>query len=119
MADVQYRHDFRGVPQMAKSSEMHVMLIDKAIEAKEFAISISPDAPPYGEGYIASFEIDGAQYETFNGFKRAVAYLRNTSEHAWIVERGAEGSGVQAGTPSPFGRGHHVLSRTIDFLERS
>jgi hypothetical protein len=119
MSDVHYKHDFRGVPQMAQAAEMHTMLIEKAIDAKAFAISISPDAPPYGEGYIASFEIDAAQYERFNGFKRAVAYLRNTSDHAWIVERGAEGSGVQAGTPSPFGRGHHVLSRTIDFLEQS
>lgn len=119
MTDVEYKHDFRGVPQMAKSSEMHLMLIEKVIEGKEFAVSISPDAPPLGEGYIASFEIDGSQYETFNGFKRAVAYLRNTSEHAWIVERGTEGSGPVPGTPSPFGRGHHVLSRTIDFLEQS
>lgn len=119
MADVQYRHDFRGVPQLAKSSEMHMMLIDKAIEAKEFAISISPDAPPYGEGYIASFEVDGANYETISGVKRAVAYLRNTSDHAWFVERGQRGAGVTASTPSPFGRGHHVLSRTIDFLEQS
>lgn len=119
MADVEYKHDFRGVPQLAKSAEMHMMLIDKVIEAKAFAISISPDAPPYGEGYIASFEVDGTHYETFNGFKRAAAYLRNTSDHAWIVERGHQGSGVMADTPAPFGRGHHVLSRTIDFLEQS
>lgn len=99
---------------------MHMMLIDKAIDAKVFAISISPDAKPVGEGYIASFEIDGAKYETHNGFKRAVCRLTNTSNHAWIVERGSERSGgPTASTPSPFGRGHHVLARTADFLEQS
>lgn len=120
MVDAEYKHDYRGVPQLAKSAEMHMMLIDQAIDAKAFAISISPDAPPYGEGYIASFEVDAAHYETINGVKRAVAYLRNTSEHAWYVERGTDRSSVtSASTPSPFGRGHHVLGRTIDFLERS
>jgi hypothetical protein len=119
MSDVEYRHDYRGVPELAKSAEMHMMLIDRAIEGKAFAISISPDAPPYGEGYISSFEVDGANYETYNGFKRAVAYLRNTADYAWYVERGTDRSGLTSGAPSPYGRGHHVLSRTIDFLERS
>lgn len=118
MSDVKYQHDYRGVPALAKSAEMHMMLIDRAIDAKAFAVSISPDAPPYGQGYIDSFEIDGANYETYNGFKRAVAYLRNTAKHAWIVERGTDRTGVMPGTPSPYGRGHHVLSRTIDFLEQ-
>lgn len=120
MADVEYKHDWRGVPELAKSAEMHMMLIDKGFEAKTFAISISPDAAPIGEGYIASFEVDGAKYETYNGFKRAVVHLKNTSDHAWYVERGTDRSaGPSAGTPSPFGRGHHVFSRTIDFLEHS
>lgn len=115
-----YKHDWRGVPQLAKSAEMHMMLIDKAIEAKSFAVSISPDAKPIGEGYIANFEIDGAKYETVNKVRRAVVHLKNTSDYAWYVERGTDRSrGPTADTPSPFGRGHHILSRTVDFLEQS
>jgi len=120
MADVEYKHDYRAVPQLARSAEMHMVMIDKAFDAKDFAVSISPDAPPYGEGYIASFEVDGSKYETINGFKRAVAQLVNTSDHAWYVERGTDrSSGISSTAPSPYGRGHHVLSRTIDFLEHS
>lgn len=120
MADVQYKHDYRAVPQLAKSAEMHMMLLDKTFAAKAFAVSISPDAPPLGEGYIASFEVDGSHYETVNGVRRAVVHLRNNSEHAWYVERGTDQStGMSSSAPSPFGRGHHVLARTIDFLEHS
>jgi hypothetical protein len=120
MADVEYKHDYRAVPQLARSAEMHMMLLDKTFAAKDFAISISPDAPPYGEGYIAGFRVDGSKYETINGFKRAVVHLVNDSDHAWYVERGTDRStGISSTAPSPFGRGHHVLARTIDFLERS
>lgn len=104
MADVEYKHDYSALRSIAKGAEMHIMLIDKAAEAKAFAISISPDAPPYGEGYIADFEIDGSHYETINGLSRATVYLRNQSDHATLVE---------------YKDGYHVLSRTIDFLEHS
>lgn len=119
MDDARYQPDFRGVPQLAKGAEMHMMLIDKCFEAKAYAISISPDAKPIGEGYIASFEVDGGHYQTIARIKRATCYLRNTSDHAWIVERGDGKSGPTPSTPSPFRGGHHVLSRTIDWLERS
>lgn len=110
MADVEYKHDYRAVPQLAKSAEMHMLMIDKGFEGMAFAKSISPDAPPYGAGYIESFEVQGSKYETINGTKRAVAHLLNTSDHAWYVERGTSRSQSM---------GHHVLSRTIDFLEHS
>lgn len=110
MADVEYKHDYRGVPQLAKSAEMHMVMIDKAFEGMAFAKSISPDAPPYGAGYIEGFRVDGGHYETINGTKRAVAYLYNDSDHAWYVERGTSRSANVA---------HHVLSRTVDFLEHS
>lgn len=117
--DVRYQHDFRGVPQLAKGAEMHMMLIDACFDAKDYAISISPDAKPHGAGYIGSFEVDGGHYETVAGVKRATCYLRNNAEHAWIVERGTETSGPTPHTPAPFRSGHHVLARTVDWLERT
>lgn len=104
-----YVHDRQGLKDLAVSAAMHLMLIEKAFAAKEYAISISPDAPPYGEGYIASFEVDGSHTERIAGVRRAVAYVRNTSDHAIYVEAG-NGRG---------GKAHHVLARTASWLERS
>lgn len=108
--EVRYRHDYSGLRTLAVGAEMHQHLIDVAFEAKAFAVSISPDAPPYGEGYITAFEVDGVHTERHNGLRRAMAYLRNTSEHAVFVELG-NGTGKA--------RGHHVLSRTADWIENS
>lgn len=116
MGDVTYRHDFGGLRELAVGAEMHLMLIEKAIEAKAYAISISPDAPPYGEGYISSFEVDAGHTERVAGLKRAMAYLRNMSDHAVYVEYG-NGHGT-TGVP-PYRDGFHVLGRTADWLEKS
>lgn len=105
MAD--FRYDNSGVRQLAVGAEMHVAIIDTLAEAKAFAISISPDARPYGAGYIDSFEIDGGNVERSHGMRRATGYLRNTSSHAVFVELG-NGHGFT---------GHHVLARTADWIE--
>lgn len=108
MAD--YRHDPSGVRQLAVGAEMHVALIDIALDdAIPFAKSISPDAPPYGQGYIASFEIDGGKVERVAGMRRATVHLINTSEHAIYVEKGR----------GNYNMGNHVLARTADWLSRS
>lgn len=108
MGDVRYRPDRSGLREIAVGAEMHMHLIDVAFEAKAFAVSISPDAAPYGEGYIAEFEVDGSHTERSNGLRRAVAYLRNNSDHAVFVELGNGRT-----------EGHHVLTRVADWIEGS
>ena len=110
MGDVTYKHDFSGLRELAVAPEMQAMLLDRAYAARDYAISISPDAPPYGAGYIDSFEVEGGHTERHAGLKRSVVYLWNRSDHAWFVERGTKVSQ---------NLGHHVLARTADWLERS
>lgn len=104
MAD--FRPDHHGIGELMRSPEMHAAVTDAAHDAIGYARSISPDAPPYGEGYVDSFGVDGGHTEKIAGTRRAVAYLYNDADHAIIVEVGTD---QQAG--------HRVLSRVIDHIE--
>jgi hypothetical protein len=68
-----------------------------------YAISISPDAPPYGAGYIASFRVEPNLIVNEAGSRRAAARLVNTSDHATLVE---------------YKNGDRILGRTVDMIER-
>ena len=107
-----YKPDHRGTGHLMRTPEMHGAVELAAYEAVPFAKGISPDAPPYGEGYIASFVVDGRHLEKINGTRRATTYLRNTQEYATAVELGQTGDASRADT------GHHVLARTADHIER-
>lgn len=76
----------------------------RAERAKEFAESIAPDAPPYGEGYIASFNVEAG---TNGGIHhdRAYATLSNDDDAASFVEFGTERQEAQ-----------HVLTRALDVM---
>jgi hypothetical protein len=78
--------------------EMH----SRAESAKAVAVSISPDAPVIGEGYIDSFEVESGTHGGVN-HDRAYAVLKNTSDHARYVEFGTEHNAA-----------HHVLTRAMD-----
>lgn len=110
MPDASYKPDYKGLGEILLSPRVHGLVDLAAIEAIPFAKGISPDAPPYGEGYIASFHADLGRVDnvTRRRGKRAVAYVYNDSDHAIIVENGVPG--VQ--------EGHHVLARTVDHIER-
>lgn len=101
-----YRPDYRGTADLMRSPRMHGLVELVAYEAIPYARSISPDAPPYGEGYIASFVVTGGT-ERIAKARRAVAHLTNTSDHALVVELGVG-----------YDVGHHVLARTADHIER-
>lgn len=107
MADgARYKPDFRSTAEIMRSPGIRGAVELAAHEAVPFAKSISPDAPPYGVGYISSFEVSSG-IERIAGARRAVAYLANTSDHAILVEDGIPGRQ----------EGHHVLARTIDYIE--
>ncbi len=110
MSDVEYRPDRRGVAGLMVSPEMRGLVELQAYQAIPFAKSISPDAAPYGTGYIDSFEVNGGT-ERVAGSRRAVAELANTAEYATSVELGRLGDVSRADT------GHHVLARTADYIE--
>jgi hypothetical protein len=104
--DVRYKPDYRGTAELMRSPGVRGVVELAAYEAIPFAKSISPDAPPYGVGYISSFEVSSG-VERLAGARRAVAYLANTSDHAIYVEVGVG-----------YDVGHHVLARTADHIER-
>lgn len=110
MTDVEYRPDRSGVAGLMRSPEMHGLVELQAHQAIPFAKSISPDAAPYGTGYIDSWEVHGGT-ERIAGTLRATADLVNTSDYASVVEIGQLGDVSRADT------GHHVLARVADHIE--
>ena len=102
----------------------------RAERAKDFAVSVAPDAPPYGEGYIASFHVDSG---THGGVKhnRAFATLSNDDDAAVLIEfgyfenRDERGRFKQADQEAPvpfrsagtFIDGQYILTRAMDVLQ--
>jgi hypothetical protein len=102
VADIDYRPDRKGIGRLLVSQDMHRLVARAAAEGMRYAQSISPDAEPYGEGYIASFRVDTGGTVKVAGSTRAVARLVNTSDHASLVE---------------YANGSRVLGRTVDYIE--
>lgn len=102
-----YRPDRKGTAALMRSAGVHLALTDRAFDVIPDLKAISPDYPPLTEGYVDSFEVDGAHTEKIAGTRRAVTYLRNTARHAAAVEWGNEQ------TPG----GYHILSVGIDIIE--
>lgn len=107
--DVDYRPDYSGTANLMRSEEMQAVMHAITTDAIPFARSISPDAPPYGAGYVEHFEVS-VHIENIARGRRAVAELANTSDYAIEVELGDVGDVSRADT------GHHVLARTADHI---
>jgi len=107
---VRYKPDRRGTAQLMRTSEMEGAMMLSCFDAIPFAKAISPDAPPYGEGYIAEFRVEGGRAR-LAGATRATGRLVNDSDHATAVELGQFGDVSRADT------GHHVLARALDVIE--
>lgn len=105
-----YTPDFPGTAELMRSTEMAATMLEVAAKAIPFARSISPDAPPYGVGYVSHFEVSLSE-ERISHARRAVAHLTNTVDYAVEVEIGKRGDISRADT------GHHVLARTADYIE--
>jgi hypothetical protein len=106
--------DSAGVGRMLIGPEMHVLVDRVAHDAVAFAQSISPDAPPYGVGYISSFDVSlRTDNVTVRPGRRVVARIANTSGHAGAVELGWDTAHNQWANHA----GYHVLARTKDWIE--
>ena len=98
-----YRANYRGLGQLLTSPEMQAAMHALAEKVEARAIAIAPDAQPYGEGYIASFEVDSGIKKGWT--RRAFGRVRNTSGHAVYVEFGG------GNTPK-----HRTLGKALDTL---
>lgn len=104
MADrIDYKPDHRGIAALLVAPAMQSMVAQYAEAGMAYAISISPDAPPIGVGYIDSFEVDAGHVVETGGNRRAAAFLRNNAPHAAEVE---------------WTNDSRVLGRTVDFIEK-
>ena len=103
---VRYTQDRSGTNRIMNSPEMLAMLMRRARAGRAFAESI---APVYSGTFKRSFVVEG---RTHAGSKadRAEARLINTSDDAVFVEYGGGATGRN--TPA-----HHVLARTVSFIE--
>lgn len=106
--DVRYKPDFNrttGTGGLLTTPEMFGLVELVAYEAIPFARAVSPDALPYGVGYVDKFSVSIGT-ERIARSKRAVAYLSNDADYAAAVEYGPNGQ-----------TGHHVLAKTLDHIE--
>jgi hypothetical protein len=100
-----YRLDRAGFQELLLNAPWMVEEMHRRAEAaKAFAESVAPDAPPYGEGYVASFEVESGTHGGIH-HDRAYATLRNTDDAARFVEFGTERNTA-----------HHVLARSLDVM---
>jgi len=98
-----YQPDHRGLGELLVSPEMEKAMRSLAEKVMARAVSLAPDAAPYGEGYIASFEVDsGVRPGTT---PRAFGRVENTSGHAVFVEFGG-----------PHTPKHRTLGKALDAL---
>lgn len=105
MGGATYSPDAAGFKAMALSDEIRDAVRQIGEKGLAFAETISQDFRRTGD-YADSFEVVEASVDispSRPGRFRAAAILQNTSRHATAVE---------------VGRGaHHVLARTLEFLE--
>lgn len=102
---VQFELDRGGIAKLAVGPELRAATRSLVVQhAMPFAISISPHGDTLE--YVSSWRADDT-YAVIAGLRRAACKLVNESSHAaaveWVSARG-------------FGRGYHVLGRTLAHL---
>jgi hypothetical protein len=105
------RVDTRAVNRvLAGSGEVRAYMQRRLAAGKAFAESISPDAPPVGSGYRASWITEMGVFP--DGVP--VGRLVNTDPLWAVIEKGSSSARPQGGS-SP---AHHVFERTLLFWQR-
>lgn len=100
-----YRLDLAAFREHLLNAEWMVAeMRARAERGLAFAESVAPDAPPYGEGYIASFHVDAGRDGGVHR-DRAYATLSNDDDAAVYIEFGTERTEAQ-----------HVLTRALDVM---
>lgn len=97
----QFKKSYAGIGELLKSPMMQKMVRGRAEKVLARAVATAPDQKPYGEGYIASFEIESGIKHVKTS--RAYARVKNTSPHALYVEFGG------GNTPR-----HRTLAKALD-----
>lgn len=110
MAD--FRPDHRGIGQLMRSEEMRFTMNAIAHrEALPLARQLSPDATPFGAGYIDSWKVE-LKMISIGRSRRVAANLINTAPYAAAVEWGwSKAHGQPADHP-----GYHVLQTVADVI---
>ena len=106
------RLDFRAIKRlMGRSPNLAQYMARRMDAAKAFAESRSPDAAPYGTGYIRSFQVEHDRFPDGVPLSRLV----NTDIKWAVVEYGSAAPRPQGGSSPP----NHVFAQTLAFLEGS
>lgn len=100
-----YRLDRAAFRQHLLNAEWMVAEMQQRAErGQAFAESVAPDAPPYGEGYVASFDVEAGRDGGVH-HDRAYATLSNSDDAAVYLEFGTERT-----------EAHHILTRSLDVM---
>jgi hypothetical protein len=104
--------DHRGIGQLMRSPEMRFTMNAIAHrEALPLAKALSPDATPYGSGYIDSWRVELKDVRIGRNV-RVSARLINDAPYAAAVEWGWDKSHGQPVNKA----GYHVLQSVIDVI---
>lgn len=102
MAAQPFRADYRGIGEMLKGEIGLKAVLPQAEKVKATAEATAPDYEPLGVGYKEEFSIETG----IKDGKRAVATVKNSSDHAIYVEFGGKA------TPR-----HRTLGRALGVVE--
>lgn len=101
-----FNPSYKGIGELLCSPMIVKEMRRRAEKVKAAAEAIAPDAPPFGQGYIADFEVESGIRE--GRTRRAFGRVKNTSPHAFYVEFGGRAWGGKK-TPR-----HRTLGRALD-----
>lgn len=96
-----YTPSYEGIGELLRAPFIVADMRRRGEKVLSRAEATAPDQPPYGEGYIASFEIESGVRERKT--RRAFCTVRNTSRHGMFVEFGGQS------TPK-----YRILGRALD-----
>jgi len=101
---MRYVPDHKGIAEMLNGPEMHKLVGTFADAGRNYAVAISPvDSGEYAKSFEVERGLTSGRIGRRANSRRAMARLHNKADHAAAVE---------------WFHGHHVLSRTVDYIER-
>lgn len=85
-----FRASYKGIGELLTAEFVRAEMARRAEKVKARAEATAPDYTPFGEGYKFEFEVVVGTKTSKRGTRRAVATVRNKSNHALWVEMGGK-----------------------------
>lgn len=84
----QFKASYKGIGELLVAPFIREEMARRGAKVLARAQATAPDAEPLGVGYRNDFELEVGTKESKRGTRRALARVRNKSDHALWVEMG-------------------------------